>query len=222
MKLFIYILIIVFIIVLIKCHSNNFENFSQNISFSEYDASDPYDVLNVQETKPILIDSTSNSLPGFDSHPNLWTIKNQGISDIFNYEDKGGEIIYNIANGFDDIQIKKPDVIIPKEKSTSPLPNTLTYNTNNYTLLGTASNPYFNQYYYIYENEIEQKKDLLLEEELEYIKNYKIYQYVLTKIENNIPIVKLYVGPRNKININDVVNLSLASFQLGPLEIKNI
>ena len=54
------------------------------------------------------------------------------------------------------------------------------------------------------------------------MKNNRIFEYLLVKIHRGEPKVIHWVGPRNKVNLRDVVYFSLGSFQLGPLVINSI
>lgn len=230
MKLFIYIILFALLIVYVNKKPTCSENLS-NSSFTtqEYDTPDPYNVLKTDLVKPILIDNRYSLVTEYNSNDDNiysnkpWILK-KGFSDIYNYEDIGGEIIRDIANGFDVIKQKKvPDQIKPDTVVQEKLPLVYEYENNSYKMLGIADNPYFNQYYYIYENEVKQKNsEPLLEEDLEYLKNNRIYQYLLVRLNKGQPIVNHWISPRNKIEIGDVIYFALATFQLGPLSIKDL
>ena len=253
MKLYIYILLFVLLIIYINRQSNYLENFTEDdFSNHHYDAPNPYNILKTDKIKPIQIESNSNQIPGFnpndfsvysDKH---WTVKSKGFSDIYNYEDMGGEIIYDIANGtdvmFNSIQPSKPErkfanqtnelangkaKVIEEKIHNKALdeivPLNINYKNDDYKLLGTATNVYYNQYYYIFENMVQQKiSEPLLEEKLKYMKINRIYQYILVKMHKGKPKIMHWVGPRNKINLDEVIYLSLGIYQLGPLQIKKI
>ena len=208
MKKYIYIILIILLIIYINgCELSNYNEKFTNNDFDKhhYDSPNMYDVLNTQKVKPIQIDSDSNHISGIDSNNNYWIIKDK-FSDIYNYEDSGGEIINNFVN---DIK-------------TNTANNIVKYKKSDYKLLGTATNIYYNLYFYIYENLVKQTiNEPLLEEQYKYMKN-KNYQYILVKKYNNEPKIIHWISPRNKINLNDVVYLSMGSFQLGPLLIKLI
>ena len=53
---------------------------------------------------------------------------------------------------------------------------------------------------------------------MDYVNN-QLYKYVLVKTKDNTQKISHAFGPRNKINIGDIVNLSYGVYQLGPLEI---
>jgi hypothetical protein len=183
-----------------------------------------YDVLQTDVVKPIQVDN-SVQVSGFNPNNNQWFVKTNGFSDIYNYEDTGGEITHDILSNYNTYMSpynhEQTNNLEPITKSNKNVPEEIDYKGNNYKYLGTATNVYYNQYFYIFENNIEQDtKKMQVEEELKYIKNNKIYQYLLVKMhKDNDPQIIHWVGPRNKININDVVYLSLATFQLGPLVI---
>ena len=91
------------------------------------------------------------------------------------------------------------------------VPPTLDHDDLTYTLFGTANNIFYNQHYVLYENEINDETN-----------NFNLYKYLLVNIKNTNIDIKLTVGPRQKISINDVVYLSSGQFQVGPLVINNI
>jgi hypothetical protein len=229
MKLIIYIILFTVLIIYINkqvdCLENkiDLEKFTKNTT----------EVINIEPNEPdIILEWDANESDIYKNK--LWLIKNQGFSDIYNYEDAGGEIIYNLANGFNTDKKSVITPIVKSEKITSiideklftnsdQIPNNFLFNNINFKLLGIASNQYFNQYYYIFENEIiPQLKSPLIREELLYIKNNKNYHYILLKMHNHKLTVIHYIGPRIKINTGDVIYLSQGSFQLGPLSINKI
>lgn len=269
MKLYIYILLLVLLIIYINRQTDYLENVSPNdFDESNYDETNTYNILTQPDKiKPVLSDSSSNLVPGFNLNDSsiystkYWTVKSKGFSDIYNYEDVGGEIVTDIANNMDSIssidmpqpsnktknqpqsldeaelksldeaelktldeaELKTSDETVLKssDETKSKLPNEINYQKNIYKLLGTASNPYYNHYFYIFENLVDQKiEGPLIEEELGYIKNNRIYQYILVKMHNAQPNIIHWIGPRNKINIGDQTYFSLGTFQLGPLVIK--
>ncbi len=239
MKLYIYILLLVLLIIYINRQSNYLENFVEDdFSKHHYDNPDSYNILKTDKVQPIFLNTNSNEIPGFNPNDysiysnKYWLVKNKGFSDIYNYEDLGGAIIYDVANGLDTDNI---NTIVIKEKIEKPkdniynkitdetIPTNISYQNANYHLLGTATNVYYKQYFYIFENLVEQKlSEPLLKEELKYMKTNIIFQYLLVKMHNGKPKVIHWIGPRNKINLSDVVYLSLGSFQLGPLVINKI
>lgn len=226
-----YVLLLVLLVVYINKQSEYFEN-QKDSDFEKYyyDSPDPYKVLDTEKVKPIYIDGNSDKVDGLNLNElniystKYWTVKNKGFSDIYNYEDNASKTIYNFASGTTvSDSVDKKDKEQVDEKSVNGIPLNINYKDINYKLLGIAFNPYFKQYYYIFEQKVETNiKNVLINEELEYIKNNQIYSYLLVKMHNNKPIVVNWVGPRNKINIDDVVYLALGSFQLGPLSIKSI
>ncbi len=234
MKLYIYIALFVILIVYVNSHSNYLtEKFADTKKINNLDAPNPYNLLKTDKVKPILIEGNSELIPGYDNVNNdkYWKLKLQGFSDIYNYEDKGGLDIFLKANDiqnqlnleFPQTKKEEKQIKIKDEHNKKMVSNIFEYKKNKYNLVGTASNEYYSQYYYLYEFVVEQNnKDLNFEEELKYVNNNRIYEYLLVKIHKNNPKVSHYVGPRNKININDVVYFSLGNFQLGPLVIKKL
>jgi hypothetical protein len=231
MKPIVYIVLFVLLILYINMHSDGLEKFADN------------NTPITDKNKPN-VDPVNNPIAGwdnddFDIYKNkYWLIKKQGFSDIYNYEDIGGEIIYNIANGINrrnlsnnlvQLNDARYNYVVPpnypptKPESENP-PIELFFNNSTFKLLGIASNVYFNQYYYIFENDFAnpQSSPPPIESDLTYIKNNKLYEYTLAKIENDELTVVHYIGPRAKINIDDVIYFSQATFQLGPLLISKI
>ncbi len=190
-------------------------------------AQSPYNVLKTNKIKPILIEGNSELVPGYDTNSNdiysekYWVIKSKGFSDIYNYEDESK--IHFLKSNPEEQNTKKvvQETKIKQEKLSGP-PKTYQYDNNEYNLVATASNDYYSQHYYLYELLTTQNIKLDYEENLKYMKNNQIYEYLLVKIRKNKLEVSHYIGPRNKININDIVYFSLGNFQLGPLKIKKL
>ena len=161
-----------------------------------------------------------NKVYDYDASNNIygntyWEVKPAGFSDIFNYSDKGGEEINKITDIFVNKDIT--DYILG-----SKLEKSLDYKNNEYSLLGLAENKSYRQFYFIYESKVNSSRtNTLINEELAY-NSYQIYEYILVKYDGNEPKVVHHVGPRNKISVDDTVYLSLGTFELGPLIIKNI
>ena len=154
---------------------------------------------------------------------NLVEIDNNNILMAYNYDnippDDTNDVItkYNYINqkyGKDSHQVMQA------VSSSKPLHYLLdiTHEDIKYNLLGYAINKYYNQYYLIYESHITEDNNYYLKDNLDNL-NQQLYKYVLVKTKNNV--VHIF-GPRNKINIGDIVNLSYGVYQLGPLEIKKI
>jgi hypothetical protein len=152
----------------------------------------------------------------------LKEIDNNNILMAYNYDNippddtKDIGSLYNYANqkyGKDSNQIMQA---VSSSKPLHYLLN-ITYEDEKYNLLGYAINKYYNQYFLIYESHINLSNEYL-KDNLNYL-NQQLYKYVLVKTKSNVIHV---FGPRNKINIGDIVNLSYGVYQLGPLEIKKI
>lgn len=238
MKIYIYVILFVILIVYVNSHSNyTKEKFADDKLINNLDAPNPYRVLKTNEVKPILIEGNSELVPGYDSNgtniysEKYWAIKTQGFSDIYNYEDKGGLDIFLKSNNIESklnvefAPVKKEEKLekIIDNTNKKIVSNLFEYKTNKYNLIGSAVNEYYKQYYYLYEFLTKQNiNDLDIDEEMKYLDNNRIYEYLLVKNHKNKQVVEHYVGPRNKININDVIYFSLGNFQLGPLVIKKI
>jgi hypothetical protein len=128
--------------------------------------------------------------------------------------------LYNIINQKYDKDSKQ---IMDNVSSSKPLHYSLNIQHEDikYDLLGYAINKYYEQYYLIYESHITQDNNYYLKDNLDYL-NQQLYKYVLVKTKNNESKVIHVFGPRSKINIGDIVNLSYGVYQLGPLEIKKL
>jgi hypothetical protein len=170
---------------------------------------------NIQKESKKLDIVNVNDYDNLNQTNTYWEVKHTGFSDIFNYTDEGGEEINKITDIFLNKDIV--DYIIG-----SKLERKMEYKDNIYSLLGLAENKSYRQYYFIYESKVKSSRtNTLVREELAY-NTYQVYEYILVKYNGNKPQVVHYIGPRNKININDIVYLSLGSFELGPLIIKPI
>jgi hypothetical protein len=94
-----------------------------------------------------------------------------------------------------------------ENKKNNKVLKNINIDSNNYQLLGKATNTYYNQKYFIYENKI--KEDPRMGPN-------NLYQYVLINDENQI----MYkFSPRTKLNINDNTYLSQGVLQVGPFRI---
>ena len=235
MKKYIYIVLFAILLLYINYHSKCLnENFTDTKKINNITAPSPYNVLKTNKIKPILIEGNSELVPGYDTNSNdiysekYWIIKSKGFSDIYNYEDESKLHLFLKSNLEEQTNNKTkqeklsgPLKTFKQAKLSGPL-KTFKYENNEYNLVATASNDYYYQYYYLYEFLTKQNVKLDYEENLEYIKNNQVYEYLLVKIRKNKLEVSHYIGPRNKININDIVYFSLGNFQLGPLKIKKL
>ena len=163
-----------------------------------------------------------------------WEIKPE-FSDIYNYEDQGG---LDITHALD----KNPAVTVVFEsaptkdiklESSKPylnkknIPKKINDDGVVYNLLGYATNDHYDQRYVIYESsEITDPTNLknaipTLNENMQWMKT-KIMSYVLVTFDKDKINIIHRIAPRNKIEIGDVVYLSMGTFQLGPLNIKSL
>jgi len=121
----------------------------------------------------------------------------------------------------------KPQEILKKELNNFKIPNKIKDNGNVYNLLGSANNDHYDQKYVIYESpEITDPTNLkniapTLNENMKWMKT-KIMSYVLVTFHDNKINIVHRIAPRNKIEIGDVVYLSMGTFELGPLDIRKI
>lgn len=236
MKKYIYIVLFAILLLYVNSHSKCLnEKFTNTKKINNIDAPSPYDIIS-DKVKPILIEGNSELVPAYDINSSdiysekYWSIKSQGFSDIYNYEDDSKIHLFpkSVPEAAPVQQeaapVQQEAVPVQEEaqvKITEP-PVTYKYENNDYNLIASASNDYYSQYYYLYEFQTKQNIKLDYEENLQYIKNHLVYEYLLVKIRKNKLEVSHYIGPRNKININDIVYFSLGNFQLGPLKIKKL
>lgn len=202
MKLIIYIVLFVLLIFYVKKNKN-----SENFKIDSY------------TTNSILSNSNSNDdITGTDFNQEsnysnkFWVVKPSGMSDMFNNEDLSSKV----TNDDKENKEEKVNIQETNKNIVGNVPRTLNDSNNNYTLLGLAVNEYYNQYYLIYENQLQlkqQEKKLL---------NNKLYQYMLVKIIDEKPNIIHRFSPRTKINIRDVTYLAQGPLQLGPFFIKPI
>ena len=154
---------------------------------------------------------------------NLFFKDSNNILMAYNYDNIYDDDTNDVSNFYSIVKQKygkDNDEIINAVSSSKPLHFSLVikHENNNYNLLGYAINKYYQQYYIIYEFKITQNDNYYLKDNLDYVNN-QLYKYVLVKTkENTLKIIHAF-GPRNKINIGDIVNLSYGVYQLGPLEI---
>jgi hypothetical protein len=180
-----------------------------------------------------------------------WELKPE-FSDIYNYEDQGGldithaldknpavTVVFESAPKYkptkvQDIKLESAGNILPffdKKKKTALnnfiIPKKINDDGVVYNLLGYATNDHYDQRYVIYESsEITDPTNLkntipTLNENMQWMKT-KIMSYVLVTFNNDIINIIHRIAPRNKIEIGDVVYLSMGTFELGPLNIKRL
>jgi hypothetical protein len=101
MKSLIYIILFVVLLIYINNHSKKLtkEDFTDS-----YQATDPYDLVNINAPKPFSIEDLYDFVVPYNENPsnttelNNWILKNSDYSDIFNGQDIGGDQINNILN----------------------------------------------------------------------------------------------------------------------------
>lgn len=158
------------------------------------------DISMIKENNPILTD--------------IRTMLNNDTNILMSYEDDLYGERYQELN---------PQIIVDRpEIKSDKFPNNILYDNNKYNFIGVAYNEYYNQYYLVYENIINSSTLQLPGDNLDYV-NYKVASYILAKMNDNKELsISHVVGPRNKINYNEIVYFSCGNFQLGPLTIKQI
>jgi hypothetical protein len=258
MKLLIYIILFAILLIYINNHSKKLtkEEFSDGLFDNNYQAVNPYDLINVNALKPYPIGDATDFVVAYNENPsnpnelNKWVLSNSDYSDIFNGQDSGGNQINKTldlpkSKIFLDKAMEKINrlkssnekpvaeahkqkirsEIMPEIKSeieNSLYPIEIKNDGLKYHLLGYVYNTAYRQYYLIYEGLNKQiNTNLVLREKLDNM-DVQIFNYALVKIEKSMPVIKYIFGPRNKININDVVYLSQGPLQIGPLIVDNI
>ena len=252
-KLQIIIFALISIILFVYFYKESRENFAGT---HQYDGVSQYDVLKLDKITPILTRPSNptilpNDLTDNIYHDKFWVIKSNGFSDIYNYEDNGGNLINSNINNLiidntgnpnikvfgkavinseintnskDKISDSKDEMPDNKDKisdNKDKIPKEVEQDKRKYKLFGLATNEYYNQYYLLYEYKIPSNDTLSVVNDMDYL-NYQVYSYLLVKLKGDRIEVEHIVGPRSKIEINDVVYLSLGVFQLGPLIVKKL
>jgi len=96
----------------------------------------------------------------------------------------------------------------------STIPKELDYNNFTFNFIGTAINKFYNQKYYLYESKNDQYGELLIKDNLDNL-NEQIYSYIFVIFINNQQIIQQEFGPRNKINIKDIIYLDIKYLSNG-------
>lgn len=226
MKIILIILILIILYyILNKYNNDNFTNLKSNIWNINLNPL-PWNInsnnpkLDYNPNLNLKPSTWNNQICG--NNKNLTEINNNNILMAYNYDNIQADDTKDICNNYNNIDSKynQDDTKLRLAIDNHNIFTNIKYENKEYNLLGYANNKYYNQKYFIYEslnnNNIE---NVFISNNLEYINNQQ-YNYALVKITDN---KVLYVfGPRDKININDIVNLSYGVFQIGPLEIIKI
>jgi len=185
----ILIIIVLILIIMYVCFSNKIENFTQNIRLSNiYGASNPRtkkdDVFNI----------------GIDDNN----------EEVFKYRNNTFKLGYNdIFQPYEPKKIKYFPIAlrIPHDKTSKSIKSKVPMKIDEYKFRGLLSNPYYKQFYVMYEKEY-----------TNYQREDKIYEYLLVKkIEDQFKIV-YNIPPRSKVEVGDTIYFSYGNFQLGPLK----
>ena len=193
-----------------------------------------------------------NQNPSNANEIDNWILSNSDYSDIFNGQDLGSKQINDImdlpkAKIFLDKAMQKVNNQVVSQSNEKPvaeahkqqimseiMPEIKSIQDSNlypieienaglkYNLLGYVYNTAYRQYYLLYEAINRQiNPNLVFREKLDNM-NVQVFTYALVKIEKSNPVIKYIFGPRNKININDIVYLSQGPLQMGPLIVDKI
>lgn len=229
-----------------------FDDFNSYQAVNPYDIIDKevFKPMPIGDSNDFVVPYNEN--PSNTTELNNWILSNSEYSDIFNGSDIGSNQIATTlglprpkvfldkamqkisTNGKKPLnerpvgEVHKQNILaetIPEEKSTiqaSLYPLDIKNSGLNYSLLGYVYNTAYRQYYLIYEAVNKQiNPNLVLREKLDNM-DVQTFNYALVKIEKSKPVIKYIFGPRNKININDIVYLSQGPLQIGPLIVDNI
>ena len=171
------------------CFSDKIEKFTQNIRLSNiYGASNPR--TRKDEVFNIGIDDNNEEV--FKYKNNTFKL---GENDSFQpYEPKKVKY-FPVA------------LRIPHEETSKSIKSKVPMKIEEYTFRGLLSNPYYKQFYVMYEKEY-----------INYQREDKLYEYLLVKkIEEQFKIV-YNIPPRSKVEVGDTIYFSYGNFQLGPLK----
>ena len=242
MKLIIYLILFILLLYYLD-NKEQFASTKMYKDFNDMNEVNQYEVLKSDKIKSILEykdlnNIQPNDMDGIDMYKDkLWVIKNKGFSDIYNYESvvtkevgaKVAPVEAAPAATAAAATVAPTDapkmVLLDKIKS-------LEVKDKKYKLIGTASNDYYNQYFLLYEREVpvenvnkeftpdDKFSNYFREKDnMDELKN-QAFEYILGKVNKEVPEVIYTIGRRSKINIKDVVYFSLGTFQLGPLVVK--
>jgi hypothetical protein len=163
----------------------------------------PYDIINTNTIKSILQTVNSNTFMMYEDD---------------NYQDNYFELGVN-----NNENVSSNETQQHKKRQVLNTPSELKKDNKIFHLLGVAFNEYYNQYYLVYENIIKTNADNnYVEDNLNNMRT-QVAEYILAKIKDKDSIEIVHeIGPRNKINNNDVVYFAYGNFQLGPLMLRFI
>lgn len=185
----ILIILVLILIITCVCFSDKIEKFTQNIRLSNiYGASNSR--TRQDEVYNIGVDDNNEEV--FEYKNNTFKL---GDNDIFEpYEPKI-------------VKYLPVALRIPHVETTKSIKSKLPMKIKEYKFRGLLSNPYYKQFYVMYEKEY-----------TNYQREDKLYEYLLVKkIENEFKII-YNIPPRSKVEVGDTIYFSYGNFQLGPLK----
>jgi hypothetical protein len=221
MKL-LYIAIIILIFLYLKKSKEDFDSID-NRNFRVFDD----DMSYIKNREPITIDHSTEIVKGFDNNYKNYqdiTQTDINLTDNTNIIVSNGdfpkEVIddnnkFNLLGIAYNVYYNMYYIIYEREFTDSTKLENKDFTEDENKKVEINEN--FNSIY----GDIYVKPPLVPVNETKFLIN-KIYEYVLVKMENKLPKIMHRVGPRKKINLNDIVYLSYGSFELGPLTIKEI
>jgi len=216
------IMLIIIYYIYLQYNNDNFTNLKSNIW--NIDSNNLHlDLIPNLNLKP-----SPWNIQSCGNNNNLIKINNDNILMAYNYDNINPDNTNDICNDYNTIDpiYNHDNTELRSAINNNSIFNSIIKHENiEYLLLGYANNKYYNQKFLIYEslnNNNKKTNNTFITNNFEYINNPQ-YNYALVKnTDNNTLKVLNIFGPRNKININDIVNLSYGVFQMGPLEITKI
>lgn len=183
------ILIILVLLVLVGylCFPEKLENFTQGMNLT-----DP-------KTKPKTTTEELFEIGVDDKNEPIYQYKNNtfklGDNDLFQpYEPKKIKYL--------PVAVKIPSVVTSKSvKSKVPM------KMEGYKFRGLVANPFYKQFYVMYEKEYQN-----------YQREDKLYEYLLVKKIEDTFKVAYNVPPRSRVEPGDTIYFSYGNFQIGPLK----
>ena len=202
----ILIILVLILIITYVCFSNKIEKFTQNIRLSNiYGASNSR--ARQDEVYNIGVDDNNEEV--FKDE-----VYNIGVDDnneeVFEYKNNTFKLEDN--DSFQPYEPKKVKYLpvalrIPHVVTSKSIKSKVPMKIEEYKFRGLLSNPYYKQFYVMYEKEY-----------TNYQREDKLYEYLLVKkIEDEFKIV-YNIPPRSKVEVGDTIYFSYGNFQLGPLK----
>ena len=185
----ILIILVLVLIITYVCFSDKIENFTQNIGLTNINGT----------SRPRTKQDDLYHIGVDDTNQEVYQFKNGtfklGDNDIFQpYEPKKVKYL--------PVAVKIPSVVTTKSiKSKVPM------KIEGHKFRGLVANPYYKQFYVMYEKEFDN-----------YQREDKLYEYLLVKKVEDKFKVAYNIPPRSRVEPGDTIYFSYGNFQLGPLK----